>query len=157
MIIRKLNIALKLQLTIVTRNTMSSVVPSPPVEVTDTKLKSQPGNKTDSQPAQRLKQILVSVQGPDTRKAVDGDAASPPVTTSEAQPQERPANILHELYPKSELQIADHHIDDVRSLNVVIIGAGLSGILAGILLPVKVPKIRLTILEKNDDVVSYTG
>ncbi|KAF2147669.1 FAD dependent oxidoreductase [Myriangium duriaei CBS 260.36] len=55
-------------------------------------------------------------------------------------------------YPTSSLKLEDHHIDDVRSLRVTVIGAGLSGILAGILLPAKVPKLRLTILEKNDDV-----
>lgn len=134
---------------------MSRVVPSPTPEVADAKLESQPVNHAEAQPAQRLKQILANVQGPDTRQTVHGDAASAPVMTAEAQPQERPANVLHERYPKSDLQIVDHHIDDVRSLNVVIIGAGLSGILAGILLPFKVPKIQLTILEKNDDVVSY--
>ncbi|OAP60044.1 hypothetical protein AYL99_05046 [Fonsecaea erecta] len=66
--------------------------------------------------------------------------------------EHRAANVLHEAYPKSNVQLPDHHIDDARSLKVVIIGAGLSGILAGILLPVKVPKLELTILEKNDDV-----
>lgn len=34
------------------------------------------------------------------------------------------------------------------------IGAGISGINAGILLPIKVPGIQLTIFEKNADVVS---
>lgn len=65
--------------------------------------------------------------------------------------EQRPANITHEAYPASDLDLLDHHIDDVRSLRVIVIGAGLSGILAGILLPAKVPKIRLTILEKNDE------
>lgn len=37
---------------------------------------------------------------------------------------------------------------------VAVIGAGISGITAGILLPIKVPGIQLTILEKNADVVS---
>lgn len=56
-------------------------------------------------------------------------------------------------YPALNLQLEDHHIDDVRSLRVIVIGAGLAGILAGILLPAKVPGIQLTILEKNADVV----
>lgn len=34
------------------------------------------------------------------------------------------------------------------------IGAGIAGINAGILLPIKVPGIELTIFEKNKDVVS---
>lgn len=65
-----------------------------------------------------------------------------------------PGNALHPSYPASNLELPDHHIDEVRSLRVTVIGAGLSGILAGILLPAKVPNIQLTILEKNTDVVS---
>jgi len=58
-------------------------------------------------------------------------------------------------YPVSRLQIdASHSIDQVRELKVAVIGAGLSGINAGILLPAKVPGIKLTIFEKNTDVVS---
>lgn len=64
-----------------------------------------------------------------------------------------PSDLLHELYPVSSLELPDHHIDDVRSLRVTVIGAGISGIISGVLLPAKVPKIQLTILEKNDDVV----
>lgn len=37
---------------------------------------------------------------------------------------------------------------------VCIIGAGLAGITAGVLLPAKVPGIELEILEKNSEVVS---
>jgi len=56
-------------------------------------------------------------------------------------------------YPISRLQLdTGHHIDNVRSLNVAVIGAGLAGINAGILLPAKVPGIRLMIFEKNQDV-----
>lgn len=35
------------------------------------------------------------------------------------------------------------------------IGAGISGITAGVLLPAKVPGIDLTIYEKNSDVVRF--
>lgn len=56
-------------------------------------------------------------------------------------------------YPVSKLKLdADHCIDDVRELTVAVVGAGLSGINAGILLPAKVPGIKLTIFEKNADV-----
>ncbi|KAF2804732.1 FAD/NAD(P)-binding domain-containing protein [Mytilinidion resinicola] len=55
-------------------------------------------------------------------------------------------------YPKSNLKLEDHCIDDLRKLRVAVIGAGLSGISAGILLPAKVPNIDLTIFEKNQDV-----
>jgi hypothetical protein len=58
-------------------------------------------------------------------------------------------------YPVSKLKLdASHCIDHVRELKVAVIGAGLSGINAGILLPAKVPGIKLTIFEKNHDVVS---
>lgn len=58
-------------------------------------------------------------------------------------------------YPVSKIQIdATHSIDHVRELKVAVIGAGLAGIKAGILLPAKVPGIKLTIYEKNSEVVS---
>lgn len=50
--------------------------------------------------------------------------------------------------------LEDRAVDDVRPLRVAVIGAGLSGILAGILLPAKVPNLQLSIFEKNLDVVS---
>ncbi|KAL8822254.1 MAG: hypothetical protein Q9191_007005 [Dirinaria sp. TL-2023a] len=59
--------------------------------------------------------------------------------------------------PATGFQLEDHPIDEGRKLRVIVIGAGLSGILAGILLPIKVPGIELTILEKNADVVSLLG
>lgn len=58
-------------------------------------------------------------------------------------------------YPVSKFKIdPNRHIDRVREIKVAVIGAGLSGISAGILLPAKVPGIQLTIFEKNNDVVS---
>ena len=76
-----------------------------------------------------------------------------PVAESNGENRARPSDTLHELYPISDLELPDHHIDDVRSLRVMVIGAGLSGIVSGIMLPAKVPQIQLKILEKNDDVV----
>ncbi|KAL2424181.1 FAD-binding monooxygenase tazF [Exophiala dermatitidis] len=59
-------------------------------------------------------------------------------------------------YPTSawrpKLELEDRGIDEIRPLRVVVVGAGLSGILAGILLPAKVPGLDLTIYEKNADV-----
>lgn len=57
-------------------------------------------------------------------------------------------------YPKSRLELLEHFIDEPRPLRVAVIGGGLAGILAGILLPPKVPGIKLTIYEKNNDLVS---
>ena len=53
--------------------------------------------------------------------------------------------------PKFELE--DHPIDDVRPIKVGVIGAGLTGISAGVLLPAKVPGLDLRIYDKNADVV----
>jgi hypothetical protein len=78
----------------------------------------------------------------------------PEVLTLPADHPATPGNTLHPSYPTSNIELPDHHIDEVRSLRVTVIGAGLAGILAGILLPAKVPNIQLTILEKNTDVVS---
>ncbi|KAI0907693.1 4-hydroxyacetophenone monooxygenase [Ustulina deusta] len=55
-------------------------------------------------------------------------------------------------YPKAKFELEDRYIDEPRSLKVVVIGAGLTGITTGALLPRKVPGIRLTIFEKNADV-----
>lgn len=66
------------------------------------------------------------------------------------------ANGLFYPYPTT-LELEDKPIDEIRHLKVAVIGAGLSGITAGILLPAKVPGIEVTILEKNADVVRFTS
>lgn len=43
-------------------------------------------------------------------------------------------------------------VDHARPIKVVCIGAGYSGILAGIRFPQKIKNLHLTIYEKNDDV-----
>lgn len=56
-------------------------------------------------------------------------------------------------YHNPRLNLIDRFVDEPRPLRVGVIGAGLAGITAGILLPAKVPGIKLTIYEKNADVV----
>lgn len=56
-------------------------------------------------------------------------------------------------YP-TDFKIHEHPLDEIRELKVAVIGAGLAGIIAGSLLPAKVPGLKLTILEKNADLVS---
>lgn len=59
-------------------------------------------------------------------------------------------------YPHpTDFKLTEKPIDEIRELKVAIIGAGLSGITAGILLPAKVPGICLTIFDKNSDVVCF--
>lgn len=70
-------------------------------------------------------------------------------------PDQASSNEQHWKYPlRTEFKLTEKPIDDVTPLKVAVIGAGLTGITAGVLLPAKVPKINLTILEKNGDVVS---
>ena len=56
---------------------------------------------------------------------------------------------------ESPTPLIDRYIDEWRALNVAIIGGGLAGVLATILLRAKVPNIKLTIYEKNKDFVSH--
>ncbi|ANB14279.1 hypothetical protein AWJ20_5244 [Sugiyamaella lignohabitans] len=53
---------------------------------------------------------------------------------------------------RSEFKLEDHPLDEYPQIEVIVIGAGISGITAGILLPRKVPNIKLEIFEKNADV-----
>ena len=55
--------------------------------------------------------------------------------------------------PQATLPLINRYIDEPRPLRVAVIGGGLSGILAGVLLPEKVPGIQLTIYDKNYDFV----
>jgi hypothetical protein len=54
---------------------------------------------------------------------------------------------------KTRFGIEEHPIDVVRQIKVGIIGAGLAGITAGVLLPAKLPGLDLRIYDKNADVV----
>ncbi|KAF7515577.1 hypothetical protein G7054_g14507 [Neopestalotiopsis clavispora] len=67
------------------------------------------------------------------------------------EPQAEPASKQHK-YFLPEIPLVDRYIDEPRSLRVAVVGAGLSGVIAGVLLPAKVPGIELTIFEKNADV-----
>lgn len=60
-------------------------------------------------------------------------------------------------YHNPSLTLIDRFVDEPRPLRVGVIGGGLAGILAGVLLPKKVPGIQLTIYEKNADVVCVTN
>lgn len=60
-------------------------------------------------------------------------------------------------YTKPGPALIDRFIDEPCSLRVAVLGGGLSGVLAGILLPSKVPGIRLTIYEKNADFVRISA
>lgn len=57
---------------------------------------------------------------------------------------------------KPAFELEEHPIDQVRPIKVGLIGAGLTGITAGVLLPNKVPGLDLRIYDKNADVVSFS-
>ncbi|RMZ81288.1 hypothetical protein DV737_g2550, partial [Chaetothyriales sp. CBS 132003] len=92
-----------------------------------------------------------------TTSVRDGSSASSGSST-ESPPDHVPKHNfvhitdVHPDYPRSNLKLPDRHIDNVRTLKVIVVGAGMAGIVSGILLPAKVPKIELHILEKNYDV-----
>lgn len=46
----------------------------------------------------------------------------------------------------------NHRVDDYRPMKVICIGAGFSGIVAGIRMPEHIPNLDFTIYEKNPDV-----
>ncbi|KAJ6033942.1 hypothetical protein N7499_010106 [Penicillium canescens] len=52
----------------------------------------------------------------------------------------------------STFQLEEHPVDEVRPIKVGIIGAGLAGITAGVMLPAKLPGLDLQIFDKNADV-----
>lgn len=54
---------------------------------------------------------------------------------------------------KVKFVLEEHPVDKVRPIKVGVIGAGLTGITAGVLLPAKLPGLDLRIYDKNSDVV----
>ncbi|KAK3348553.1 hypothetical protein B0H65DRAFT_178545 [Neurospora tetraspora] len=94
-------------------------------------------------------QEVVTFSSPSTSEA---STPGTPETSVSSQPQ---YNFIpfepHPGYPKSRISIVNRFIDQPREVRVAVIGGGLSGILAGVLLPAKVPNIKLTIYEKNHD------
>ncbi|KZL75778.1 4-hydroxyacetophenone monooxygenase, partial [Colletotrichum tofieldiae] len=57
-------------------------------------------------------------------------------------------------YTLPDVSLIDRYADEPRKLRVAIVGAVISRIIAGALLPAKVPGIELTIFEKNSDVAA---
>jgi hypothetical protein len=79
------------------------------------------------------------------------DTAAPKITNMQLEDEPEPQ---HPKYSLPEISLVDRYADEPRKLKVAVIGAGLSGIIAGVLLPAKVPGIELAIFEKNAEVVS---
>lgn len=69
-----------------------------------------------------------------------------------SSPQEEPAT-EKQASTRPRFELEEHPVDQVRDIKVGVIGAGLSGVIAGVLLPAKVPGLDLRIYDKNPDVV----
>lgn len=52
--------------------------------------------------------------------------------------------------------LENHPVDDYLPIKAIVVGGGITGITAGILLPVKVPGLELTIYERFSDIVRLT-
>lgn len=78
------------------------------------------------------------------------DHLAVPTRSPESEPQGETISEAFYPYP-TDFELGNHPIDHYRELKVAVIGGGLSGITAGILLPKKVPNVKLTILEKNSE------
>ncbi|KAI5863384.1 FAD/NAD(P)-binding domain-containing protein [Durotheca rogersii] len=104
-----------------------------------------------------------------TNGTLNGTGPAPPSSSGQGKVDDRPANGVqvpvvqnaaeaakslleepeYDSYPLPSISLEKRYTDEPRELRVVVVGAGLSGVLAGILLPPKVPGIKLTIFEKN--------
>lgn len=71
---------------------------------------------------------------------------------AELQPKAKIKAPLRTIFPPLELE--EHPIDEAPPISAIVVGAGIAGINAGILLPRKVPGLNLKIYEKSSDVVS---
>lgn len=92
---------------------------------------------------------------PEPTKAAAVNASSSVNKASQKDPQTAAWHLRTDVpYKSATASLVDRYIDEPRALRVAVIGGGLAGIVAGILLPVKVPGIELTIFEKNSDFVS---
>jgi hypothetical protein len=88
--------------------------------------------------------------GPTTESIkAPSDFKGPTTVTVESDVNES----LSEKLENVEFKLEEHPVDVVRPIKVGVIGAGLSGITAGVLLPAKLPGLDLRIYDKNADVV----
>ncbi|KAI0720647.1 FAD/NAD-P-binding domain-containing protein [Fomitopsis betulina] len=72
------------------------------------------------------------------------------LTSSINMPDETPTpNHPENTAPESSFKLGDFSIDEHKPIKVVCIGAGYSGIIAGIRFPQRIPNVHLTIYDKN--------
>ncbi|KAJ5760458.1 hypothetical protein N7520_007614 [Penicillium odoratum] len=83
-------------------------------------------------------------------EVLEGSSYSTPVPFVAINSSDEPISNAHD--GKVEFSLEEHPVDEVRPIKVGIIGAGLTGVSAGILLPAKLPGLDLRIYDKNADV-----
>ncbi|KAJ4297762.1 hypothetical protein N0V90_005657 [Kalmusia sp. IMI 367209] len=66
-----------------------------------------------------------------------------------------PATTSEETVIRHDIDIEEHAIDDTIKLKVIVVGAGITGITAAVLLPEKVPGIDLVVYERDSDISTF--
>ncbi|KAK6359205.1 hypothetical protein TWF696_000369 [Orbilia brochopaga] len=75
-----------------------------------------------------------------------------PLTTAPSSPEPEASNENTTPIPAATVKLEQRAVDEPRRIKVIVIGAGISGILAGIRLPQRVPNLELVIYDKNPEV-----
>ena len=76
--------------------------------------------------------------------------------TSRSSPDVASVRIENDVSGKVEwnpLEIEEHPIDSAPRIKAIVVGSGIAGINAAILLPTKVPGLDLVIYERSSDIV----
>lgn len=98
---------------------------------------------SSSTPTKNVQNGVTSSQTPGLASPKHNGIPQHATPAAEQKPLQRPTPAL-----------IDRFIDEPRPLRVAVIGGGLAGVIAGVLLPKKVPGVQLIIYEKNNDFVS---
>ncbi|KAL2839123.1 hypothetical protein BJY01DRAFT_257842 [Aspergillus pseudoustus] len=86
-----------------------------------------------------------------TEKSILLTTQTPEVSRKPVSHYEEDADALpRTIYPPMILE--DHPVDEALSIKAIVVGAGITGINAGILLPTKVPGLELKIYERHSDI-----
>lgn len=72
-------------------------------------------------------------------------------STHASVPKVPDANVAHPV-AGTAWRVDSHEIDDVRPMKVIVIGAGISGILAAIRFPRRIPNVDLVVYDKNPEI-----
>lgn len=81
----------------------------------------------------------------------NGERKLPTVFATETSDEEINETLPRTIHPP--LKLENHPVDERLPLKAIVVGAGITGITAGILLPAKVPGLSLTIYERHSDIV----